>query len=259
MYRLKKLIIFLSLLLLSSSGFNQSLFNYDSSNFKKVVRIGIYISPKVNLHTRVITDIAHYYEEEKVIFDKGLSMPMKDSSEASLNNKKLDEYHKMRRDSADAFDRIFTSAAGFLNVSFNRSQSSYNSINYDDTLFIPFVKVESIKPLNANNIIKRDTLDYFINVQNFNSVQKGSYYNIAFLVTINPKDKTKKVISKTLIIPYINLQTKGFSFFSCDNCFECLVANTTYLFATTVAKKLYEDGFRKNDYASYKKEKALVK
>ncbi len=260
---MKKSIKFIILLAIAGLFFgnnkvqSQIIYNYDYSKYKKVVRIGIYVSPKANLHTRLITDIAHYYEEEKASFDKALAMPIKDSPQYEINNRKVLEYQKMRSDSADVFERLFTGAASFISLNFNRSTSIDQKINFDDTMFIPSVKVEAIDNERAMEIIRRDTLDYFINIQNINSTKNGFYFNVAFKVSIQPKLKRLKPFVKNLVIPFINLQKSRDPFFYCSQPFECLQANSIYLLITTVTEKLYHDGYRKNDYESYKKEKGL--
>jgi len=59
-----KLIYLLLFFILLSSIVNAQDFE-SPYKYKKVVRIGISYESEVTLHTRLITDIAHYYEKEK--------------------------------------------------------------------------------------------------------------------------------------------------------------------------------------------------
>ncbi|MDI9365586.1 MAG: hypothetical protein QM541_11595 [Flavobacterium sp.] len=218
-------------------------FNYNSSIFKKVVRIGIYVSPKANFHTRVITDIGHFYANTKTAYEREIITAEKDTTNNKSQHIARANYQKLRYDSADAFDRLFSSAANFISVEFNSAKSSNQNVNTDDTLILPLVKVESLENINFSNVIQRDTLDCLIYVSNFNTIEVKPYYELEFTISISPTDKQKKASIKSMRIPFINQPRKDDIFFQGSTPFECLAANTIHDFLVVVTDKLYKDGY----------------
>lgn len=241
---LKKFIIFFSFLLLSLSSFSQVFINRNVSSYKKIVRVGIYVSPKANLHTRVITDIGHFYANTKTAYEREIISAEKDTTAFKSEHVERAKYQKFSYDSADAFDRLFSSAANFIAVEFNSPKSGNQNVNLEDTLILPLVKVESLENINFSNVIQRDTLDYLIYVSNFNTIEVKPYYELEFTISIAPANKQKKSSVKTLRIPFVNQPRKDDIFFQGSTPFECLAANTIHDFLVVVTDKLYKDRYR---------------
>ena len=106
------------------------------------MRIGIYVSPKANFHTKVITDIGHFYANTKAAYENEVIIAVKDTTSNKKQHVERANYQKLRYDSADAFDRLFSSAANFIAVEFNSAKSGNQKENINDTFILPLVKVE---------------------------------------------------------------------------------------------------------------------
>lgn len=223
----------------------------------KNVRIGIYVAPYVNLHSKLITDIAHYYAEEKKDIENGILLASRDTASNSSQRKAQAEYRKLRHDSVDLLERLFTNVAGFTSLLINGNVSTTEKIKNNDTTFIPFAKVEEHTGEEISMIIMRDSLDYFIGIQDFNSIKKGSYYDIKFTLLIQPKLKTKGLLKKKVTISYTDKQTDPNSFLHCKKPFECLIANITGDCTKIIVSKLLRDGYCKKLYEEYKEEGML--
>ncbi|MBS1627720.1 MAG: hypothetical protein JSR09_09225 [Bacteroidetes bacterium] len=234
---MKLTVLFTAFILLSNLVKAQ---DYDHSyKYKKIVRIGFSLEPKVSLHTKLITDIAHYYETEKILIDSTNAKSLRDTLYAK--NKAFYAFFKAKHDTANVFDRLFNNVCIFLSLAFNRTLAPHE-INYDDTLFI-FKIVNTSQP-EQQGVFKKDSLDYLISIENFTSVQQTSYYNILFNLSIqSKKDKALQVIKMN--VPFTDQQKEYNMFFSCDKPFECLIANVTELTVKVIAERLYKDGFRK--------------
>jgi len=99
-------------------------------------------------------------------------------------NKPVYDFVKANHDTADAFSRLINNILNFSSVSLNRAGAP-NEIDYkNDTLFI-FKNVHAVA--KEENVFKKDSLDYFISIKSFTSIQKGSYYNIQFDLSIQSK------------------------------------------------------------------------
>ena len=223
----------------------------------KNVRIGIYVLPNVNLHSKLITDIAHYYAEEKKGLENGMLITSKDTSIYSSQRKAQAEFRKLRHDSVDLFERLFSNVASFTSLLINGNVLTVDTIKHNDTTFIPFAKVEEHTVQEISMIMMRDTLDYFIGIQNFNSIKNGSYYDIKFTLLIQPKLKTKGLLKKKVTISYTDKQTDPNSFLHCEKPFECLIANITGDCTKIIVSKLLRDGYCKKLYEEYKEEGML--
>jgi hypothetical protein len=232
--------IYLLIVFILLACFANSQDYYSNYKYKKVVSIGISIEPKVSLHTKLITDIAHYYETEKNWIDSGNTRNFRDTFHAADNKLRI-AYFKAKHDTTDAFNRLVNNVCVFLSLAFNRAGGG-NEINYNDTLFL--FKNVNIFNVKEQNIFKKDSLNYLISIKNFRSIQQASYYNIQFDLFIkSAEDKTSQVIKMN--IPFTDQQKEYSMFFSCDKPFECLIANLTEQTAKAISERLQKDGFRK--------------
>jgi hypothetical protein len=251
--RLPKFIpLFIIFLFSQKETIGQQTPHYDS--IKNKAKIGIYLSPKVTLHTKLITDIAHFYVAEEKRMEQDSIYKSKDTMRYKKDGDSFSKMQRVRHDTADVFDRVFFTSAIFIGLEFNKTYSGDEKIDYNDTLFMPFTKVEQVDKAAVTSIIKRDSLDYCITINNLHSIAKDSFYTIEFIVSIYPKENDRKVLIKKITIPFTDQQKKESIFFSCSVPFECLIANTVYLFNNLIIEKLYKDGYRKKRYEQYKKE-----
>ncbi len=217
---------------------------FNPYSFKNKLRVGVYVSPKVCLHTKIITDIAHLYVQQDREFRESDLRRLKDTTKQNNINKSLYDHQRKRYDTADAFERLFTTALQFTSFSLNKSYSPNQDVNYNDTFFLPKIKIEQVKDSKVLDIIVRDTLDYLIRIQNLRSEESGTYFIVKYDLLIKPKLKSRSTEKKTLSLIFENIIKNPDSFLSgCSNPLECLIANSSETLCKVILGKIFSDGY----------------
>ena len=164
--------------------------------FENKINIGIYVEPKINLHTKLITDIAHFYVKEDIGINLKLTNARKGTSVFKDNIIANAIHRKNQHDTTDAFVRLFNTVAIFTILPINKALDSINQTLIKDTVFSPFVKMETVK--NKEGVFKRDSLDYLITVTNFSSMLVEDYFNISFKMEITSKKNKKNSVKRSI-------------------------------------------------------------
>ena len=212
--------------------------------YKNKLRVGVYVSPKVCLHTKIITDIAHLYVEQEKSFENAAIQRAKDTSKNKNINKTFDEYQKKRFDSADAFDRLFTGAMQLISTGLNKSHFPNEVVNLNDTIFLPLVKVEQVDDARIGYVTQRDSLDYLVRIQNLESEESGEYYIVKYDLLIHPKLKNRKPVYKKILLSFENKITNGNSLlYGCNRPIDCFIANSSDTLGKAILGKIFSDGY----------------
>jgi len=217
---------------------------FNPYSFKNKLRVGVYVSPKVCLHTKIITDIAHLYIQQDREIRESDSRRLQDTAKKDDINKPFYDYQRKRFDSADAFDRLFTSALQFTSLSLNKSYSPNQEINYNDTFYLPTIKIEEVNDSKVLDLIVRDTLDYLVRIQNLRSEESGIYFIVKYDLLIKPKLKSRSTVKTTLSLMFEDITKNPNSLLrGCRNPLECLIANSSETLCKVILGKIFSDGY----------------